>query len=102
LDIIAAARPSVSGACATAAVARKIGVNQLVVCASPKYLKKAPPLKEASDLKSHPLLFLESHRNMRYLKSDLRISDLAKNSKIGCQDGGVLTALAVEGVGVAI
>jgi DNA-binding transcriptional LysR family regulator len=55
-------------------IARKLGVNQLVACASPEYLKKAPMLKTASDLKKHPFLFLGHHKDIRFLKSGLTIS----------------------------
>lgn len=83
-------------------IARKIGVNELLVCVTPSYLKKSKPIRSARDLKNHSLLYIEGHKNYRFEKSDLKISDLSKDSKIVCNDGAVLTALAISGAGVVI
>jgi LysR family transcriptional activator of dmlA len=83
-------------------IARKIGVNDLLVCASPDYLKKSKPIKSAKDLKFHSLLYIDGHRNYRFEKSSLKISDISKSSHIICNDGSVLTALAISGAGIVI
>jgi DNA-binding transcriptional LysR family regulator len=83
-------------------IARKLGENQLVLCASPSYLKKHPQIRTESDLKLHALLYLDSHGDSRFIKSGTKISDLAKQSKIQCSDGLTLTEFAVHGNGIAL
>lgn len=83
-------------------VYRKLASNQLVLCASPKYLKSRPKIKKVSDLKSHEMLMLEIHRNCKFRDTNQQLKDLVKFKKITCKNGWFLTQLGINAMGVLV
>lgn len=83
-------------------VFKELRPNNLVVCASPAYLKKKPELKKPADLHRHSLLMLEVHRELRFMKTGERLGEFTESRKIVCESGPYLTELAVLGAGVGI
>ncbi len=81
-------------------VFRKLLVNELIWCASPKYLKAHPPLKKAEDLKQHDLLVLPVYEDCGMPKG--RVRDYLKNQPLRCGSGAVLTELTLQGGGIAL
>ena len=84
-------------------VGRKLGFNDLVVCASPAYLKtNKRTRKTASDLKNDTLLFLDMHQDRKFAKSQMLVKELAPLRKFTCNDALSLTAAGLEGHGILI
>ncbi len=83
-------------------VFRELSPNRLAICASPAYLKKAPPLRTPADLANHRLLALSVHRDVRFARGGARLGELFSRRSIVCESGPYLTDLAVAGAGVAI
>ncbi len=82
---------------------KKLAVNQLVLCASPRYLESAQArLTRPADLVHHPLLMLDVHRGVPIGKAALTLGDLEKSKTITCSDGGFLTELALRGSGILV
>jgi DNA-binding transcriptional LysR family regulator len=60
-------------------VYRKLAANDLVLCASPHYLKSIKkPLKKPADLKEHQLLMLKVHEKCRFKHDGIRMGELLK------------------------
>ncbi len=83
-------------------VFKKLIPNELIVCASPGYLKKAKRIRTPEDLLSHPILTLQVYEDCRFNGSKLSIGNLMKARTIHCENGLFLTELACQGAGVAI
>jgi DNA-binding transcriptional LysR family regulator len=83
-------------------VFKKLIPNELIVCASPGYLKKAKKIRTPEDLMSHRILTLQVYENCRFKGSKLSISDLLKARAIHCENGLFLTELACQGAGIAV
>jgi DNA-binding transcriptional LysR family regulator len=83
-------------------VFKKLIPNELVVCASPEYLKKAKKIRTPEDLLSHRILTLQVYEDCRFGRSTLSVGDLMKARAIHCENGLFLTELARQGGGVAI
>lgn len=81
-------------------VYRKLLPNDLVFCASPKYLKKKPAPKNPTDLQNHDLLALSIHRNCRFKNEGLKLGDFYNSRSITCENGWYLTELALRDFGV--
>lgn len=81
-------------------VFRKILENEIVLCASPSYLKKFKPIRRVEDLKAHPLLMLSQHESCTFEKNKVKLKDLRRDRNLLCESGSVLTELAVNGAGV--
>ena len=82
---------------------RKLGVNQLVFCASPAYLKTTKaPLRTPRDLREHSLLMLDIHGSCSFQDKSFKLEQLAKSKKIICDNGWFLTEMALEGFGVLV
>jgi DNA-binding transcriptional LysR family regulator len=81
---------------------KKLIPNELVVCASPGYLKKAKKIQTPGDLLSHRVLTLQVYKDCRFNGSKLSVGDLMKARSIHCENGMFLTELALQGAGVAI
>lgn len=87
----------------TTLVYRKLASNDLVLCASPKYLTSTKaPLRTPSDLRRHPVLMLDVHRKCRFSKDDVKIGEVAGRPEVRCDNGWFLTELALEGRGVLV
>lgn len=83
-------------------VFREMRPNQLVVCASPSYLKSAPALRIPADLSKHRLLALTNHQDLKFIRSGERLGDFFSRRVIVCESGPYLTDLALLGAGVAV
>lgn len=84
-------------------VYRKLAANELVLCASPKYLERnKSPLRTPRDLKHHELLTLDIHEECAFLNNSIRLKELANSKKITCSNGWFLTQLALEGWGILV
>jgi len=86
----------------TSLVYRKLFPNELILCASPAYLKKAPPLKRVADLKAHKLLVIDVHRKTRFLSGEGDLGSLAVGANFHCNNGWFMTELALKGFGVLV
>lgn len=76
---------------------RKIGVHRMVMVASPEYLKKFKKIKQLDDLKSHRILFINTHGEYQLKSNKMKIKTFAKPRDFLTNDPGVLTKLAVQG-----
>jgi DNA-binding transcriptional LysR family regulator len=83
-------------------VFKKLIPNELVVCASPGYLKRAKKIRTPEDLLSHRILTLQVYEDCRFSGSKLSVGDLMKARSIYCENGLFLTELACQGAGIAI
>ena len=86
----------------TELVYRKMAPNDLVLCASPKYLESAPPLKTVEDLRKHKLLMLNIHQRVRLGNSKKKLGDFSDAQKIICKNGVFLTDLALKHQGILV
>ncbi len=84
-------------------VYRKLAANDLVFCASPRYLKSAPPLTSPDHLRKHALLSLELHQGCRFRGAGARkLGEYSGSRRIACESGAFLTELALQGHGVLV
>jgi len=84
-------------------VYRKLAPNDLVFCASPEYLQKnRAPLRSPNDLAHHQLLMLSVHRKCRFEKSELVLGEFERYKTLTCENGALLTDMAVNGQGVLV
>lgn len=82
---------------------RKLAPNNLIFCASPKYLKSNKnKIKKPEDLQHHSLLILGIHHRCRFKKTLLRLGNFIKNKKLTCEDGIFLTRMALANQGVLL
>lgn len=81
---------------------RKLAPNTLVVCASPRYLKKKSIPKKPQDLFDHEILALPLHHMCRFGKTNFRVKDFVENSSVFCENGWFLTQLALNDFGVLV
>lgn len=85
----------------TTLVYRALAPNELVLCASPEYLKRNPaPLKKPFDLRQHQTLILNIHRKVKFKEGLGRLGDFATAGSIQCDNGWYLTELALSGFGI--
>lgn len=83
-------------------VFRELASNELVVCASPKYLKKIERPQKPLDLLKHSLLTLELYSSCRFIGTGIALRDLDSARAVRCEVGLFLTELALAGEGIAI
>jgi DNA-binding transcriptional LysR family regulator len=84
-------------------VYRKLAANDLVLCASPRYLKTtAAPLTSPAHLARHPLLMLGLHTGCRFRGSRLRLGELTAGRRVTCENGAFLKQLALQDFGVLV
>lgn len=82
---------------------RKLAPNNLVFCASPKYLKKNPsPITKPIDLENHKLLFLRIHDQCSFVNSNVQLKKFSQAKMIESDSGDFLTSLALNGFGVLV
>lgn len=82
---------------------RKLAPNNLVFCASPKYLKKNPgPIAKPSDLHNHNLLFLRIHERCSFVGSGIQLKKFSTQKMIESDSGDFLTSLALNGFGILV
>lgn len=82
---------------------RKLAPNQLVFCATPKYLKKNPrSVSTPEDLQYHRMLFLHIHENCRFVDNRIQLKKFVHNKMIDCDSGAFLTELALNDSGILV
>ena len=87
----------------TTLVYRTLAPNELILCASPEYLKKNPaPLKKPIDLRQHQTLILNIHRKVKFKDGSGKLGEFAVVSPIHCDNGWYLTELALNGFGILV
>lgn len=84
-------------------VYKKLIPNNLIFCASPKYLKDcAKPLTKIEHLKNHPMLVLGLHENCQFKDGSGKLHDHLGERAVSCENGAFLTDLAVNHFGVLV
>jgi DNA-binding transcriptional LysR family regulator len=86
-----------------ALISRRIGVSQLVCCAAPAYLARHPAPATPEDLVAHPCLTYaySSIGNLwRFVDAEHRAHDVRVTGSAHANNGAMLAALAVAGVGI--
>ncbi|MCP4077236.1 MAG: LysR family transcriptional regulator [Gammaproteobacteria bacterium] len=86
-------------------IARKIGDLSWTLCASPEYLKKAPPLKRPGDLVNHRCLFYQNSKlamNTWTFASDEGEESVTVSGPLSINDPSALVSAAVENAGVLL
>lgn len=84
-------------------VYRKLASNDLMLCATPTYLKASKqPLTEPKHLHKHALLMLSVHGRCKFQGTSLRLSEFADAAKFKCDNGWYLTELARNDFGVLV
>ena len=88
-----------------ALIGRRIGVAQMVCCAAPSYLARRPAPRTPADLAAHPCLTYEyaSIGNVwRFRDAGGRVDEVKVSGPVHANNGAMLSALAVAGVGVSL
>ena len=86
-----------------ALIGRRIGVAQMVCCAAPSYLARRAAPRTPADLASHPCLTYEysSVGNVwRFTDAEQRVHEVRVTGHAHANNGAMLAALAVAGMGV--
>jgi len=85
-------------------VARKLGKTKLVVCASPRYLKKAPPINSINSLKNHDgISFGRSQTSMSWrLQNPQGITDVHLKGRVLVNSMEFALHACRAGLGVAL
>lgn len=84
-------------------IAKKLGTNELIFCASPQYLKQTKKkLKSPEDLAEHPLLFLPIHSDVAFIGRKEKVGDLANIIPVHCNQAALLTNLTTLGLGIGL
>lgn len=81
---------------------RKVGINRLVMVASPQYLKKFKRITKPEDLKGHQAFFLNPHGEAILKSNKTKVKNLFSERNFITNDPGILTRLAVAGQGITI
>jgi DNA-binding transcriptional LysR family regulator len=84
-------------------VARKIGSTDLVLCASPAYLKRHGTLISVHDIVQHRALtyaYSPTPRIWRFRDQHGEVQDIKVNGSLHANSGDVLVAAAVSGLGL--
>lgn len=84
-------------------VYRKLAPNDLVFCASPKYLENSKaPLTKPEHLHKHPILMLAVHEKCSFKTGGGKLKNFSGSKKLTCENGAFLTDLAIHGFGVLV
>jgi len=86
-------------------IARKIGDLSWTLCASPTYLKKAPPLEKPGDLVHHRCLFYRNSKlamNTWVFTSEEGEESVTVSGPLAINDPSALVSAAVEHAGVLL
>ncbi|USH01392.1 LysR family transcriptional regulator [Grimontia kaedaensis] len=86
-------------------IARKLGDVSWVLCASPKYLEAAPPLKAPSDLLNHRCLYYRNSKvsmNTWTFVGEHGEEEITVSGPFSINDPGVLITAALDGAGVLL
>lgn len=88
-----------------ALIGRRIGVAQMICCAAPSYLARHPAPRAPADLAAHLCLTYEyaSVGNLwRFSDAEGRVHEARASGPVHANNGAMLCALAVAGVGVTL
>lgn len=88
-----------------ALIGRRIGTAQMVCCASPAYLARHPAPRTPADLASHACLTYEysSEGNLwRFTDAARSVHEVKVSGTAHANNGAMLAALAVAGVGITL
>jgi DNA-binding transcriptional LysR family regulator len=84
-------------------VYRKLAPNDLVLCASPGYLKAGKrPLDKPADLRHHKMLMLSVHRDCGFKNGSHALREFEGSKRLTCENGAFLTELALNDFGVLV
>jgi DNA-binding transcriptional LysR family regulator len=86
-----------------ALIGRRIGVSRMICCAAPSYLARHPAPRTPADLASHPCLTYEYSADgnvWRFADAAQRIHEVKVTGPAHANNGAMLSALAVAGVGI--
>lgn len=84
-------------------VYRQLASNDLVLCASPRYLKEnMKPLSEPKHLRDHHVLMMDIHGAVRFQSGQGKLSDFVGESRLRCNNGWYLSELAKNHFGVLV
>ena len=81
---------------------RKLVPNELIFCASPKYLKERATPREPSDLLKHNLLALDIHDRCKFKNTSAKLGNFTKTRKLHCGNGVFLTEMAIRDGGILV
>ena len=82
-------------------IAKRLAPNTRLLCASPAYLDRAPPLVQPGDVMQHACLMLESQPIWRFAGLDGEIA-LRPKGILESNDGEVLRQAALAGMGLTL
>lgn len=80
-------------------VGKKMGDNRVVLCASPKYLKKNPEVRSIVDLKKHALIYIPIHADVAFEKQEITLKELGE-TKLKTNDPALVAKWGLEGEGI--
>ena len=87
----------------TQLVYRKLAANDLVLCASPQYIKDhKKPLTEPKHLRDHSILMMDIHAPVRFKSGVGKLADFVGEARLRCNNGWYLTELAKQDFGVLV
>ena len=81
---------------------RKIGYHRMVMIAKPEYLKKFKKIKTLDDLKTHRVLFTNTHGESVFKTNKMKVKTFLKTRDFLTNDPGVLTGLTLDGVCISV
>jgi len=79
---------------------RKLFSNEVILVASPAYLREAPSLRKLEDLKNHRMICLPVHRQLKFKRNQTPLSEYMTIEPVESSSGLFLTELALTGLGV--
>lgn len=81
---------------------KKLLPNQLLLCATPDYIKRYGTPEKIEDLSEHKLLFLDIHQRVKFINTDISLDSFNRQKFITCNDGRTLTDLALSSHGILV
>lgn len=81
---------------------RKLVPNELVLCASPRYLKRAKKVRAIEDLHAHDLLFLRIHHECKFTGKSVALKTFTACKRVESDNGAFLTELALKDFGILV
>lgn len=81
-------------------VGRKLGENELILCATPAYLKSAPAIQNLSDLKKHPVFYMNYHGDAVFKNVKKTLRDVTNTPPLATNEGVLVKQLGMSGHGV--
>jgi len=88
-----------------ALIGRRVGVSQLVCCASPSYVERNAPLRSPADLAAHACLtyaYSSIGNQWRFTAATGAVQEVRVSGPAHANNGAMLAALAAAGVGIIL